>query len=68
MSNISIFRRESIAEIESMGKDSDLIESSLAWMQRANVAKYSYHFDWLGRPIIQYPQDIVAMQELIWSV
>ena len=30
--------------------------------------KYSYHFSWLSRPIIQYPQDIVGMQELIWSV
>jgi cephalosporin hydroxylase len=30
--------------------------------------KYSYNFSWLGRPIIQYPQDIVAMQELIWEV
>lgn len=31
-------------------------------------AKYSYNFHSLGVPIIQYPQDIVAMQELIWSV
>ncbi len=31
-------------------------------------AKYCYNFAWLGRPIIQYPQDIVAMQELIWRV
>jgi cephalosporin hydroxylase len=30
--------------------------------------KYSYNFEWLSRPIIQYPQDIVAMQELIWRV
>jgi len=30
--------------------------------------KYSYNFSWLGRPIIQYPQDMVAMQELIWKV
>jgi len=30
--------------------------------------KYSYNFNWLGRPIIQYPQDIVAMQEIIWAV
>ena len=29
---------------------------------------YSYNFTWLGRPIIQYPQDIIAMQELIWQV
>ncbi|MCK4269807.1 MAG: cephalosporin hydroxylase family protein [Methanogenium sp.] len=31
-------------------------------------AKYSYNFSWMGRPIIQYPQDIMAMQELIWQV
>lgn len=31
-------------------------------------AKYSYHFDWCGLPIIQYPQDIVALQEIIWKV
>jgi cephalosporin hydroxylase len=37
-------------------------------MDLANAKKYSYHFEWLGRPIIQYPQDIVAMQEIIWSV
>ena len=30
--------------------------------------KYSYNFFWQGRPIIQYPQDIVALQELIWQV
>src|SRR5207245_7127714 len=28
----------------------------------------SYNFEWLSRPIIQYPQDIVAMQELIWQI
>ena len=30
--------------------------------------KYSYRFSWLSRPVIQYPQDVVAVQELIWSV
>lgn len=29
---------------------------------------YSYHFTWMGRPIIQYPQDMIAMQEIIWEV
>lgn len=37
-------------------------------MNNANIHKYSYHFEWLGRPIIQYPQDMVAMQELIWQI
>ena len=30
--------------------------------------KYSYNFTWMGRPIIQYPQDLVAVQEIIWEV
>lgn len=39
-----------------------------ALIQSSMVAQYSYNFFWLGRPIIQYPQDIVALQEIIWSV
>ncbi|MBS0372160.1 MAG: cephalosporin hydroxylase family protein [Proteobacteria bacterium] len=38
------------------------------WVNRSAASKYTYNFRWLSRPIIQYPQDIVAMQELIWSV
>lgn len=38
------------------------------WLAHPATQHYSYHFSWLGRPIIQYPQDIVAMQELIFSV
>lgn len=51
-----------------MGEDRALNEASQKWIRRANERKYSYHFEWLGRPIIQYPQDMIAMQELIWSV
>jgi len=51
-----------------MGEDSDLGSKTSSWLQTANGQKYSYHFDWLGLPIIQYPQDIVAVQELIWAV
>lgn len=42
--------------------------AAAAFMAASTEPKYSYNFDWLGRPIIQYPQDMVAMQELIWSV
>jgi cephalosporin hydroxylase len=38
------------------------------WFLESVRVKYSYRFTWMGRPIIQYPQDIVAMQELIWRV
>lgn len=45
-----------------------LHEAAHAFMRASTQPKYSYNFSWLGRPIIQYPQDIVAIQELIWSV
>jgi cephalosporin hydroxylase len=34
----------------------------------SNKAKYSYNFSWMGRPIIAYPQDMLAMQEIIWEI
>jgi cephalosporin hydroxylase len=62
------FRQECRTEIDLMGRDERLNEQSLQWANYANACKYSYHFEWQGRPIIQYPQDMVAMQELIWSI
>ncbi len=43
-------------------------EQAWQWMRHPELKYYSYNFSWLGRPIIQYPQDMVAMQELIFSV
>jgi len=48
--------------------DSDLARTAMQFMVASTLPKYSYNFTSLGRPIIQYPQDMVAMQELIWSV
>ncbi len=62
------FKREGLKEIEMLGADSELAAISIGWINQANTHKYSYHFEWQGRPIIQYPQDMVAMQELIWSI
>ncbi len=62
------FKRECAEEVKAQGADKALNEATRDWMNKANARKYSYHFEWLGRPIIQYPQDIVAMQELIWRV
>ena len=47
---------------------SNLKRASTEFMQASISARYSYNFTWMGRPIIQYPQDIVAMQEIIWRV
>jgi len=45
-----------------------LEEASQAWLLASARTRYSYNFTWMGRPIIQYPQDIVALQQLIWQV
>ena len=61
------FLEECHAEIRNMSDNQNLNQLTKSWMNAANKEKYSYHFQWLGRPIIQYPQDIVALQEIIWS-
>lgn len=62
------FKREGEQEVHAMGEDHVLKAATRDWFNKANARKYSYHFEWLGRPIIQYPQDIVAMQAIIWRV
>lgn len=51
-----------------MGKNSTLKKLSRTWLEKSSKYEYSYHFSWLGRPIIQFPQDIIAMQEIIWKI
>ena len=68
MSIYEQFKLDGAKEIAVQGNDTALAALSLEWTKSANARKYSYHFESLGRPIIQYPQDMVAMQELIWSV
>ncbi|MWV26693.1 cephalosporin hydroxylase family protein [Aurantiacibacter rhizosphaerae] len=51
-----------------LGNDADMAGLTDQWLGKAQELGYSYNFDWLGLPIIQYPQDIVAMQELIWKI
>lgn len=45
-----------------------LKEISKKWISDSYQYEYSYHFKWLGLPIIQYPQDIIALQEIIWKI
>lgn len=62
------FKRECDAEIAAQGSDPHMGVATRNWVDAANKLKYSYHFEWLGRPIIQYPQDMSAVQELIWQI
>lgn len=62
------FREESRQRILAMQSDAQLESDAKALIRSSIAAKYSYNFFWLGRPIIQYPQDMVALQEIIWAV
>jgi cephalosporin hydroxylase len=63
-----IFLDEFKKNTAALGDDEVLLEKSLDWINRSAVHKYTYHFSCLGRPIIQYPQDMIAIQEIIWEV
>lgn len=54
--------------IQQIINDDDLRKLSIKWLEILTRRRYSYNFDWLGRPIIQLPQDIIAIQEIIWNV
>ncbi len=62
------FEVERNQRIRAQLEDIHLTEASAKFIQESIRAKYSYNFSWMGRPIIQYPQDIVAVQDLVWSV
>ena len=68
MTNYDKFKIECADEIALQGNNAGLLQATSKWFELANGRKYSYHFAWLSRPIIQYPQDIIAMQEIIWEV
>lgn len=68
MSAYETFRHECAEEIAAQGQDAELRRKTHAWFNHANARKYSYHFEWQGRPVVQYPQDLLAMQEIIWTI
>lgn len=68
MSLVEQFEDEVRVNISRMGADVALKNLSLQWIRDITPYKYAYNFKFFGRPIIQIPQDIIAMQEIIWKV
>ena len=62
------FEEEVERNVDGLAQDAGLRAASRDWLIRSLPGRYSYNFSWLGRPVIQYPQDIVALQELVWKV
>lgn len=68
MNPIKAFKKEIHENIKNLGADENLAELSRQWIERSAAHKWTYNFSWLGRPIIQFPTDMIAMQEIIWEV
>lgn len=68
MSEIEKFKAEVADNIRGLGEDQDVQALSRIWLREITRHKYAYNFSWLGRPLIQFPQDMAAIQELVWQV
>jgi cephalosporin hydroxylase len=52
----------------SVEPEEDFAALSRRWLAASVRRRYSYGFTWLGRPVIQYPQDLLALQELLFRI
>lgn len=62
------FEVEIRERIAGLGGDADLQALSRVWIREITPYKWAYNFSWMGRPAIQFPNDVWAMQELIWQI
>ena len=62
------FKAEVKNNISSLAEDQDVQALSRIWLREITRHKYAYNFSWMGRPLIQFPQDMIAMQEIIWDI
>ncbi len=62
------FQLDKVANIRRLGESDSLREKSIEWIADASKHNYSHHFTWMGLPIIQFPQDVLAMQEIVWRI
>ena len=68
MNPLEQFNKEKKQNIQLQGKDKSLAKLGVDFLVKTAPTKYSYNFSWMGRPIIALPQDMIAMQEIIWNV
>ena len=53
------FRSQCLREVSEQGSSNTFKSLTRQWVNESIKTNYSYHFEWLGRPVIQYPQDLV---------
>lgn len=68
MDDMEKFRQERIENVARMGANAGLRARARGFFEEMVAARYHYNFDWAGLPIIQFPEDILAVQELVWRI
>jgi len=53
-------------QVARMAADAELRRAADAFVLLGCRQRYPYNFTWLGMPVIQFPQDLVALQQIIW--
>ena len=67
MFNREEFEADKRTKAKAQAADPALRKMALDLVVESDKYHYGYQWTWLGLPIIQLPQDIVAAQELIWE-
>lgn len=68
MSDLESFAAERRRNIARLGEDESLADDARRMTESLIRNRYVFNFDWLGVPIIQFPADIIAYQEICWKV
>jgi cephalosporin hydroxylase len=67
MDPVKQFENDRKTRLKSFGADSAFKKQALDWVEASMNKMYIYNYDWMGRPIIQYPEDIMSVQEMVWA-
>ena len=68
MNEIERFQAEVRDNIAGLRADADVQALSRIWVREIARYRYAYNFSWMGRPAIQFPQDMIGVQELVWRI
>jgi cephalosporin hydroxylase len=61
------FDTERSSLIASLGSDVDLKRDGISFVNSSNLKKYAYTWNWMGLPVIQMPEDLIKVQEIIFE-
>ena len=62
------FNKEKLNRLENYRKNKKINKFSYNITQKTAELNYTYNFEWLGVPIIQYPDDMILTQEIIYKI